>query len=256
MAATPIPLEVRNIKKRFGDTDVLKGLSLCAQKGDVITLIGASGSGKSTFLRCMNLLEQPDEGDLIVHGEEIRFKQTRHGREPADWKQVVRMRARLSMVFQSFNLWAHMTLLENVIEAPVHVLGKPKKEAIEHAHALLERVGLTARADAYPAQMSGGQQQRGAIARALAMDPEVMLFDEPTSALDPELVGDVLKVMRELADEGRTMIVVTHEMGFARDVSSQVIYLHEGVVEEAGPPRQLLDTPQSPRLKQFLAPKY
>ncbi|WP_290794657.1 ATP-binding cassette domain-containing protein [Halomonas sp.] len=256
MAATPIPLEVRNIKKRFGDTEVLKGLSLCARKGDVITLIGASGSGKSTFLRCMNLLEQPDEGDLIVHGEEIRFKQTRHGREPADWKQVVRMRARLSMVFQSFNLWAHMTLLENVIEAPVHVLGKPKKEAIEHAHALLERVGLTARADAYPAQMSGGQQQRGAIARALAMDPEVMLFDEPTSALDPELVGDVLKVMRELADEGRTMIVVTHEMGFARDVSSQVIYLHEGVVEEAGPPRQLLDTPQSPRLKQFLAPKY
>ncbi|WP_290789476.1 ATP-binding cassette domain-containing protein [Halomonas sp.] len=256
MAATPIPLEVRNIKKRFGDTEVLKGLSLCARKGDVITLIGASGSGKSTFLRCMNLLEQPDEGDLIVHGEEIRFKQTRHGREPADWKQVVRMRARLSMVFQSFNLWAHMTLLENVIEAPVHVLGKPKKEAIEHAHALLERVGLTARADAYPAQMSGGQQQRGAIARALAMDPEVMLFDEPTSALDPELVGDVLKVMRELADEGRTMIVVTHEMGFARDVSSQVIYLHEGVVEEAGPPRQLLDAPQSPRLKQFLAPKY
>ncbi|MFN2331044.1 MAG: ABC transporter ATP-binding protein [Halomonas sp.] len=256
MAETPIPLEVRNIKKRFGDTEVLKGLSLCAQKGDVITLIGASGSGKSTFLRCMNLLEQPDEGDLIVHGEEIRFKQTRHGREPTDWKQVVRMRARLSMVFQSFNLWAHMTLLENIIEAPVHVLGKPKKEAIEHARALLERVGLTARADAYPAQMSGGQQQRGAIARALAMDPEVMLFDEPTSALDPELVGDVLKVMRELADEGRTMIVVTHEMGFARDVSSQVIYLHEGVVEEAGPPQQLLESPRSPRLKQFLAPKY
>ncbi|MFC2990570.1 ABC transporter ATP-binding protein [Halomonas tibetensis] len=256
MAETPIPLEVRNIKKRFGDTEVLKGLSLCAQKGDVITLIGASGSGKSTFLRCMNLLEQPDEGDLIVHGEEIRFKQTRHGREPADWKQVVRMRARLSMVFQSFNLWAHMTLLENIIEAPVHVLGKPKQEAVEQARALLERVGLTARADAYPAQMSGGQQQRGAIARALAMDPEVMLFDEPTSALDPELVGDVLKVMRELADEGRTMIVVTHEMGFARDVSSQVIYLHQGVVEEAGPPRELLESPRSPRLKQFLAPKY
>ncbi|MFO8045670.1 MAG: ATP-binding cassette domain-containing protein [Halomonas sp.] len=256
MADTPIPLEVRNIKKRFGDTEVLKGLSLCARKGDVITLIGASGSGKSTFLRCMNLLEQPDEGDLIVHGEEIRFKQTRHGREPADWKQVVSMRARLSMVFQSFNLWAHMTLLENIIEAPVHVLGKPKKEAIEQARALLERVGLTARADAYPAQMSGGQQQRGAIARALAMDPAVMLFDEPTSALDPELVGDVLKVMRELADEGRTMIVVTHEMGFARDVSSQVIYLHQGVVEEAGPPQQLLESPRSPRLKQFLAPKY
>jgi arginine/ornithine transport system ATP-binding protein len=256
MAETPIPLEVRNIKKRFGDTEVLKGLSLSAHKGDVITLIGASGSGKSTFLRCMNLLEQPDEGDLVVHGEEIRFRQTRHGREPADWKQVVRIRAKLSMVFQGFNLWAHMTLLENIIEAPVHVLGKPKKEAIEQARALLERVGLTARADAYPAQMSGGQQQRGAIARALAMDPEVMLFDEPTSALDPELVGDVLKVMRELADEGRTMIVVTHEMGFARDVSSQVIYLHQGLVEEAGPPDQVLGNPHSPRLKQFLAPKY
>ncbi|MCH4562150.1 ATP-binding cassette domain-containing protein [Halomonas sp. M4R5S39] len=256
MADTPIPLEVHDIKKRFGDTEVLKGLSLKAHKGDVITLIGASGSGKSTFLRCMNLLEQPDEGDLIVHGEKIHFKQTRHGREPADWKQVVRMRAKLSMVFQSFNLWAHMTLLENVIEAPVHVLGKPKKEAVEQARALLERVGLSARADAYPAQMSGGQQQRGAIARALAMDPEVMLFDEPTSALDPELVGDVLKVMRDLAEEGRTMIVVTHEMAFARDVSSQVIYLHQGRVEEAGPPGEVLGNPRSERLRQFLAPKH
>ncbi|MFO7908866.1 ATP-binding cassette domain-containing protein [Vreelandella aquamarina] len=256
MAATPIPLEVRNITKRFGDTEVLKGLSLQAHKGDVITLIGASGSGKSTFLRCMNLLEQPNEGDLIVHGEEIRFKKTKHGREPADWRQVVNMRAKLSMVFQSFNLWAHMTLLENIIEAPVHVLKKPKAEAIEHAHALLERVGLSHRANAYPAQMSGGQQQRGAIARALAMNPEVMLFDEPTSALDPELVGDVLKVMRDLADEGRTMVVVTHEMSFARDVSSQVIYLHEGRVEESGRPAEVLENPQSPRLKQFLAPNY
>ncbi|MBS9402687.1 ATP-binding cassette domain-containing protein [Halomonas sp. TRM85114] len=256
MAESPIPLEVRNITKRFGDTEVLKGLSLEARKGDVITLIGASGSGKSTFLRCMNLLEQPNEGELIVHGEPIIFKQTRHGREPADWKQVVRIRAKLSMVFQSFNLWAHMTLLENVIEAPVHVLGKPKKAAIEHARALLERVGLAAHADYYPAQMSGGQQQRGAIARALAMDPEVMLFDEPTSALDPELVGDVLKVMRDLAEEGRTMIVVTHEMAFARDVSTQVIYLHQGHVEEAGPPDQVLDNPRSERLKQFLAPKH
>ncbi len=256
MATTPLPLEVRNITKRFGDTDVLKGLSLEAHKGDVITLIGASGSGKSTFLRCMNLLEQPDAGDLIVHGETIRFKNTAKGREPADWKQVVRMRAKLAMVFQGFNLWAHMTVLENIIEAPMHVLGKPKKEAIEHAEALLERVGLSHRANAYPAQISGGQQQRGAIARALAMDPEVMLFDEPTSALDPELVGDVLKVMHGLADEGRTMVVVTHEMGFARDVSSQVIYLHEGLVEEAGKPADVLQNPQSPRLKQFLAPKY
>ncbi|MDT8894664.1 ATP-binding cassette domain-containing protein [Halomonas sp. I1] len=256
MADTPIPLEVRNITKRFGDTEVLKGLSLKAHKGDVITLIGASGSGKSTFLRCMNLLEQPNEGELIVHGESILFKETRHGREPADWKQVVNMRAKLSMVFQSFNLWAHMTLLENVIEAPVHVLGKSKREATEHARQLLERVGLGERADYYPAQLSGGQQQRGAIARALAMDPEVMLFDEPTSALDPELVGDVLKVMRDLAEEGRTMIVVTHEMAFARDVSTQVIYLHQGQVEEAGPPDQVLGNPNSERLKQFLAPKH
>lgn len=256
MAETPIPLEVRNITKRFGDTDVLKGLSLEARKGDVITLIGASGSGKSTFLRCMNLLEQPDEGELIVHGEAIRFKETKHGREPADWQQVVNMRAKLSMVFQNFNLWAHMTLLENIIEAPVHVLGKPRKEAIEQAHALLERVGLSERANAYPAQMSGGQQQRGAIARALAMDPEVMLFDEPTSALDPELVGDVLKVMRGLADEGRTMILVTHEMAFARDVSTEVIYLHQGVIEESGPPEAVFGNPRSERLKQFLAPKH
>ncbi|MEQ5802980.1 ATP-binding cassette domain-containing protein [Halomonas sp. H10-9-1] len=256
MAENPIPLQVRDIKKRFGDTEVLKGLSLTAHKGDVITLIGASGSGKSTFLRCMNLLEQPDEGDLIVHGEEIRFKQTRHGREPADWKQVVNMRAKLSMVFQSFNLWAHMTLLENVIEAPVHVLGKSKSDAIDHARQLLERVGLSERADAYPAQMSGGQQQRGAIARALAMDPEVMLFDEPTSALDPELVGDVLKVMRDLAAEGRTMILVTHEMAFARDVSSQVVYLHQGVIEESGAPEEVLGNPRSERLQQFLAPKH
>ncbi|MDN3524606.1 ATP-binding cassette domain-containing protein [Halomonas sabkhae] len=256
MADTPIPLEVRNITKRFGDTEVLKGLSLQASKGDVITLIGASGSGKSTFLRCMNLLEQPDQGDLIVHGETIRFKETKKGRELEDWKQVVNMRAKLSMVFQSFNLWAHMTLLENVIEAPVHVLGKSKQEATRHAHELLQRVGLDDRADYYPAQMSGGQQQRGAIARALAMDPEVMLFDEPTSALDPELVGDVLKVMRDLAEEGRTMIVVTHEMAFARDVSTQVIYLHQGQVEEAGPPDQVLGNPSSERLKQFLAPKH
>lgn len=256
MADTPIPLEVRDITKRFGDTEVLKGLSLQARKGDVITLIGASGSGKSTFLRCMNLLEQPNDGELIVHGEPIRFKQTRHGREPADWNQVVAMRARLSMVFQGFNLWAHMTLLENIIEAPVHVLRKSRKDAIEHARQLLERVGLGDRADYYPAQLSGGQQQRGAIARALAMDPDVMLFDEPTSALDPELVGDVLRVIRGLAEEGRTMILVTHEMAFARDVSTQVVFLHQGQVEEAGPPSQVLGNPNSERLKQFLAPKH
>ncbi|KFF47473.1 MULTISPECIES: ABC transporter ATP-binding protein [Salinicola] len=256
MATTPIPLEARDIKKRFGSHEVLKGLSLEAHKGDVITLIGASGSGKSTFLRCMNLLEQPDEGELIVHNEPIHFRATKHGREPADWKQVERLRAKLSMVFQNFNLWSHMTLLENVIEAPVHVLKKPRKQAIDEARALLDRVGLLERADYYPTQMSGGQQQRGAIARALAMDPEVMLFDEPTSALDPELVGDVLKVMRGLADEGRTMILVTHEIAFARDVSSQVIYLHQGVIEESGTPAEVLDNPRSERLRQFLAPKH
>ncbi|OHY98360.1 ATP-binding cassette domain-containing protein [Salinicola sp. MIT1003] len=256
MAATPIPLEAKGIKKRFGDHEVLKGISLQAHKGDVITLIGASGSGKSTFLRCMNLLEQPDEGELIVHNETIDFRATKHGREPADWKQVERIRAKLSMVFQNFNLWSHMTLLENVIEAPVHVLGKPRKQAIDEARALLDRVGLLDRADYFPTQMSGGQQQRGAIARALAMDPEVMLFDEPTSALDPELVGDVLQVMRGLADEGRTMILVTHEIAFARDVSSQVIYLHQGVVEESGTPADVLDNPRSERLRQFLAPKH
>ncbi|MGM8850746.1 ABC transporter ATP-binding protein [Salinicola sp. V024] len=256
MAATPIPLEAQGIKKRFGDVEVLKGISLQAHKGDVITMIGASGSGKSTFLRCMNLLEQPDEGELIVHNEKINFRTTKKGREPTDWKQVERIRAKLSMVFQNFNLWSHMTLLENVIEAPVHVLGKPRKQAIEEARALLDRVGLLDRADYFPTQMSGGQQQRGAIARALAMDPEVMLFDEPTSALDPELVGDVLKVMRDLADEGRTMILVTHEIAFARDVSSQVIYLHQGVVEETGTPADVLDNPRSERLRQFLAPKH
>lgn len=253
--STP-PLVVSNIHKRFGNNEVLRGLSLTANKGDVITLIGSSGSGKSTFLRCMNLLERPDEGSIQVHGDDIRFRQTRHGREIADMRQVERVRARLAMVFQNFNLWAHMTLLENVIEAPVHVLKEPKAEARQRGMALLERVGLAERADHYPAQLSGGQQQRGAIARALAVEPEVMLFDEPTSALDPELVGDVLKVMRELADEGRTMVVVTHEMSFARDVSSQVVYLHEGRIEEAGDPAQVLENPSSARLKQFLAPKH
>lgn len=253
MADTPIPLEVRNIKKRFGNTEVLKGLSLEARKGDVITLIGASGSGKSTFLRCMNLLEQPNEGELFVHGEQIRFKETKHGREPADWNQVVQMRAKLSMVFQSFNLWAHMTLLENVIEAPVHVLKKSKKEAIEHARALLKRVGLAERADYYPAQLSGGQQQRGAIARALAMDPEVMLFDEPTSALDPELVGDVLAVMRGLADEGMTMLVVTHEMQFAREVADRVLFMDGGMIVEQGKPADVIGAPTQERTRSFLA---
>lgn len=256
MANAPIPLVVEDLHKRFGENEVLKGLSLTAHQGDVISMIGASGSGKSTFLRCMNLLEQPDAGDITVHGDPIRFRATKTGRVPSDWKQVERIRARLSMVFQNFNLWAHLNLLQNVIEAPVHVLGIGRKDARARGMALLERVGLASHAEHFPAQLSGGQQQRGAIARALAMEPEVMLFDEPTSALDPELVGDVLEVMHGLANEGRTMIVVTHEMGFARDVSSQVLYLHEGRIEEAGKPADVLDRPQSARLRQFLARRF
>ena len=250
-------LEVSNIHKVFGNNEVLKGIDLTAMKGDVISIIGSSGSGKSTFLRCMNLLEVPTQGEILVHGEQIAFKHARNGeRFPADHKQVERIRSRLSMVFQGFNLWSHMTVLENIIEAPVHVLGLSKREATEQAEAFLERVGLYDRKDYYPAHMSGGQQQRAAIARALAMNPEVMLFDEPTSALDPELVGEVLKVMRSLAEEGRTMLVVTHEMAFARDVSNQVLFLHQGVVEEKGSPKKVFENPDSERMKQFLAPKY
>ena len=251
------PLIVKDIHKTFNDLEVLKGISLEAEKGDVISMIGSSGSGKSTFLRCINLLETPTSGEIIVHGENIDFKTTKSGlRIPANNKQVEAMRSRLSMVFQGFNLWSHMTVMENIIEAPVNVLGKSKKEATEHAKELLEKVGIYERKDYYPSQMSGGQQQRAAIARALAMEPEVMLFDEPTSALDPELVGEVLKVMRGLAEEGRTMIVVTHEMAFARDVSNKVIFLHQGKIEEQGSPQKVFENPDSERMKQFLAPKY
>lgn len=253
--AAPDPaLAATNIHKRFGNLEVLKGLSVEAHQGDVISIIGGSGSGKSTFLRCLNLLEIPEQGEIRVDGEIISLKQKRSGRRiPASPKQVQRMRARLAMVFQGFNLWAHMTILQNVIEAPVHVLGVPKRQAIERARELLDKVGIGDKHDAYPAQMSGGQQQRAAIARALAMDPAAILFDEPTSALDPELVGEVLKVMQSLADEKRTMIVVTHEMGFAREVSSRVIFLHEGKVEEEGPPAQVFDNPASERCRQFLS---
>lgn len=250
-------LHVRDIHKRFGDHEVLKGISMKAQKGDVISLIGSSGSGKSTFLRCINLLEIPTSGEIQVHGETIDFKTGKKGeRIPANSRQVENMRARLSMVFQGFNLWSHMTVMENIIEAPVHVLGISKAEATERAKEHLERVGLYDRKDYYPSHMSGGQQQRAAIARALAMNPDVMLFDEPTSALDPELVGEVLKVMRGLAEEGRTMIVVTHEMAFARDVSNHVVYLHQGVIEEQGDPKEVFVNPKSERMKQFLSPKY
>ncbi len=250
----PEAVVVRDLHKSFGNLEVLKGVSLTAREGDVIALIGSSGSGKSTMLRCINLLEVPDEGRIIIGGEEIALKKARGGRTvPADARQVDRIRTRLGMVFQNFNLWTHMTILENIIEAPVHVLGVPKSEAVERARMLLDKVGILPKADAYPSQLSGGQQQRAAIARALAMQPKVMLFDEPTSALDPELVGEVLLVIRQLADEGSTMILVTHEMGFAREVASEVVFLHQGRIEEQGAPDKVLVAPESERVRGFLA---
>ncbi|MES2977548.1 MAG: ATP-binding cassette domain-containing protein [Pseudomonadota bacterium] len=250
-------LEAEDIHKRFGDNEVLKGVSVKARAGDVISMIGSSGSGKSTFLRCLNLLEQPNRGRICVGGEELALEpdnRDRAGalkaRHPA---QLQRMRAQMAMVFQHFNLWAHMTALDNIIEAPIHVLGLSRAEATERAHAYLHKVGVYHRKDAYPAHLSGGEQQRVAIARALAMEPKVMLFDEPTSALDPELVGEVLRVMRAVAEEGRTMIVVTHEMSFAREVSNQVVFLYKGQIEEQGDPQEVLLRPASARLQTFLA---
>ncbi len=247
-------LEVQDLHKSYGAHQVLNGVSLQAQAGDVISIIGSSGSGKSTFLRCINLLEQPNGGNIVLNGEPLKLVANKlGGLKAAEPRQLQRMRSQLSMVFQHFNLWSHMSALENVMEAPVHVLGLGKKEAREKAEHYLNKVGVAHRMNAWPAHMSGGEQQRVAIARALAMEPQVMLFDEPTSALDPELVGEVLKVMQDLAKEGRTMVVVTHEMGFAREVSNQLVFLHKGVVEERGDPREVLVNPQSERLRQFLA---
>ncbi|EIF31912.1 ABC-type histidine transport system, ATPase component [Burkholderia sp. Ch1-1] len=248
-------LAVQDIHKRFGDNEVLKGISLTANKGDVISIIGASGSGKSTFLRCINFLEQANSGKIVVDGEEVKTQLSKSGSvDVVDHKQLRRVRTKLAMVFQHFNLWAHMNVLENVIEAPIHVLGVPRREAEERARGYLEKVGLLPRVEKqYPSHLSGGQQQRVAIARALGMNPDVMLFDEPTSALDPELVGEVLRVMQKLADEGRTMVVVTHEMGFARNVSNHVMFLHQGRTEEEGAPDEVLTAPRSDRLKQFLS---
>ncbi|MBX4904859.1 ABC transporter ATP-binding protein [Rhizobium bangladeshense] len=253
MSDHPIPaLRVEDLHKSFGSQQVLKGISVEAHKSDVISIIGSSGSGKSTFLRCINFLETPDRGRIIVSGEEVALKTGRGERlQPRSWRQIERLRTGLGMVFQSFNLWAHRTVLENVIEAPVHVMGVSRREAIEKAEALLHKVGLFDKRDVYPAFLSGGQQQRAAIARALCVDPAVMLFDEPTSALDPELVGEVLKVIRDLAEEGRTMLIVTHEMRFARDVSSRVLFLHRGRVEEEGPPEQVFGAPVSARCREF-----
>ena len=249
ISSQPDAIRVTGLHKSFGSHEVLKGVSLTAREGDVVAIIGGSGSGKSTMLRCINFLETPSGGQIEVAGEAVKMKADG---SPADRKQLERIRQSLGMVFQNFNLWTHKTVLENLIEVPVHVLKVPKDQAVARARKLLDRVGLAAKEDAYPAFMSGGQQQRAAIARALAIDPKAMLFDEPTSALDPELVGEVLQVIKGLADEGRTMILVTHEMRFAREVSSHVIYLHNGVIEEEGPPEMLFGAPKSERLKQFL----
>jgi histidine transport system ATP-binding protein len=248
-------LIVEDVHKNYGSHEVLKGVSLKARAGDVISIIGSSGSGKSTFLRCINHLEQPSSGRIIVNAEELLTRKNSRGDLCAvDPAQLQGMRSKLSMVFQHFNLWSHMTVLENIIECPMSVLGVSRAEALERARHYLAKVGLPAKVETqYPVHLSGGQQQRVAIARALAMEPQVMLFDEPTSALDPELVGEVLKVMQQLAEEGRTMVVVTHEMAFARQVSNHVMFLHQGRVEEQGAPSIVLDKPDSERLQQFLA---
>jgi len=247
-------LTIKNLHKFYDANEILKGINLEAHKGDVISILGASGSGKSTLLRCINLLETPTSGEIYVGGELINMKQDKvRGAIPVSRKQIQRIRSRLAMVFQNFNLWSHMTVLENIIEAPVHVMGIDKKEAIAKAESLLQRVGLYTYKNDYPGKLSGGQQQRVAIARALAVEPDVMLFDEPTSALDPELVGEVLNVIRDLAEEGRTMLVVTHEMTFARDVSNKVIFLHEGCIAEEGSPDIVFKNPSSERFKQFIS---
>ncbi len=246
-------LAANGIRKSFGALEVLSDVSLSAGEHQVISMIGASGSGKSTFLRCINLLEVPDAGSITFEGETLELR--RRGDQPAtlNSRQVARIRARMGMVFQSFNLWAHLTVLENVTIAPIKVLGVPKAAAVARAEELLAKVGMYDKRNSYPAHISGGQQQRCAIARALAMEPKLLLFDEPTSALDPELVGEVLRVMQLLAEEGRTMIVVTHEMGFARQVSNEVLFLHQGRIEERGPPEQVFGAPRSERCRQFLA---
>ncbi|MEQ8441561.1 MAG: ATP-binding cassette domain-containing protein [Alphaproteobacteria bacterium] len=246
-------LIAEDIYKSFGDLEVLKGLSLAASVGDVISILGSSGSGKSTFLRCINFLETPNSGRIVVDGEEVRVRSNRLGQPTgADPKQIQRLRSQLGMVFQQFNLWAHLTVLQNVTEGPIHVLKRPKAEVEEEGMEILAKVGISEKHAQYPAQLSGGQQQRVAIARALAMKPKVLLFDEPTSSLDPELVGEVLAVMKDLAKEGRTMIVVTHEMGFAREVSSKTIFLHQGRVEEEGTPAEVFGNPRSARCRAFL----
>ncbi len=246
-------IRIRNLHKSYGQLEVLKGVDLTAPRGHVVSLIGSSGSGKSTLLRCCNLLEDSQDGEIEFEGEAVRWRGTGLGRQPADRAQVTRMRTNLSMVFQQFNLWSHMTILQNVMEAPVTVLKRDPAEVEATARAYLAKVGIADKADAWPAQLSGGQQQRAAIARALCMEPRALLFDEPTSALDPELEQEVVKVIKALAEEGRTMILVTHDMKLAADVSDHVVFLHRGKVEEEGPPDQLFATPRTDRLRGFLS---
>jgi polar amino acid transport system ATP-binding protein len=248
----PAVLELRGIHKSYGPLEVIKGVDLVARRGDVTALIGSSGSGKSTLLRCANLLEIPQQGDVIFQGEPVTWKGEGEGRKPADAVQVRRIRTNLSMVFQQFNLWSHLTVLQNVTEAPVTVLARDRQQAAEMGRALLEKVGIGDKCDNYPSQLSGGQQQRAAIARALAMEPAAMLFDEPTSALDPELQGEVVRVIKSLAEEGRTMLIVTHDMKLASDVANHVIFLHKGKIEEEGTPSELFGKTRSLRLQQFL----
>lgn len=246
-------IEIRDLHKSYGPLEVLKGVGLAAPKGHVISLIGSSGSGKSTLLRCCNLLEDSQQGDILFEGEAVHWNGTGLHRHPADKAQVLRIRTNLSMVFQQFNLWAHLTILQNVMEAPVTVLKRDPKEVEAKAREYLAKVGIADKADAWPAQLSGGQQQRAAIARALCMEPRALLFDEPTSALDPELEQEVVKVIKALAEEGRTMIIVTHDMKMANDVSDHVVFLHQGRIEEEGPPDQLFGNPQTERLRGFLS---
>ena len=249
---TPV-LEIRSLHKSYGELEVIRGVDITAHRGDVVSLIGSSGSGKSTLLRCCNLLEDSQEGDILFKGEPISWSGNRLTRRPAEPKQVLRIRTNLSMVFQQFNLWAHMTILQNVMEAPVTVLGRDRTEAEADARRYLEKVGIGDKCDAYPAQLSGGQQQRAAIARALCMEPEALLFDEPTSALDPELEQEVIKVIKDLAAEGRTMLIVTHDMKLAADVSDHVVFLHKGLIEEQGSPDEVFGNTQSERLRGFLS---
>ena len=250
-------LQVDNLHKSFGSLEVIKGVSLNAAKGDVISILGRSGSGKSTFLRCINFLETPTEGSISLNGEQITVAANKNGDSVAtDKAQIRRLRTRMAMVFQQFNLWSHMTVLDNVAIALKTSLKLPKKEANQRAEKYLSQVNMTDRLHYYPGQLSGGQMQRVAIARALAMEPDILLFDEPTSALDPELVEEVLNVIKKLAEEGRTMLVVTHEMAFARDVSNRVIFFDEGVIVEDGAPQDVFTTPKSPQFKQFISKDY